>query len=391
MNIDKNRMIFLKLQAVMFFVGFGFILYSTVLSQIRESYGLSLTQAGLIGTSTSVGQIIILLFNNYIINKTSRIRMAAIGFGVFTAVMFLISAQPPYILLLLCFVFVGGLVELENVVSCAYISEHAHERSDALMNVQQAVYGIGQMAGPILVTYVLAQGREWTDSYLLFGIACVLLLVVLIVSSIKSTMPVAERKKSQNFFALLRKPNIIMTCLIAFCAMGFDLCIITWMPSYMEQIVQAPIAVCGAAMTLYWVGSSAGRLVYPAFFSNRDPKNYMLVLNGCGLVFLGLIVLAPHYLAAVAGFVGVGFCGGINYPFSISFNCKYHGEDTTAAISAACFFAAAGGTVTPSVGGVLGEAYGLGIFPFLLFVLIMGILLLTAGLYRKEARGSQRS
>ncbi len=147
-------------------------------------------------------------------------------------------------------------------------------------------------------------------------------------------------------FSVLVHPLVRMIGLILFLYVGAEAGIGAWLFSYLRATSALSASVASWAVSLFWLGLIAGRMLGGALANRSSPKPMsILAATLCVTALSGLILSAgsPGFGAAMIVLAGVGF--GPVFPNMI-------------AIGAASFPADVGRmTSTVSAGGALGAAF----------------------------------
>ena len=358
--MNKKRVL-TGMYAVIFWASFGYIIYGTLISAFIAEYDMTLRQAGWIGSVLCVGQLMIQFLCNSLSKRYTRLQLVLIGTVMSIAAFLLIIAARIYWVLLLAFLIDGASISLLNVVICAYISDEFPEKRSAYLNLFHGFYGIGSMTGPVLPTVLLANKISWK-----YGYAGVVLAGI--------------------FILLLRNPRLLCVCFCTMLCVGFDTVIATYMAAYFETQLGAA-AIAGLALSFYWGGSAAGRLLYPLLFEKFHPKKFLTTVNAGTALLLIIGLLSSRASVMFAVITLTGMFSGMNYPMEIGFACEVYPNNSISATNAACFFASIGGIIFALAAGWLLESGGCSWLIIQCAAMVSGIalfLLIVMKLERKE-------
>lgn len=221
-------------------------IYSLTIPQIKEEFGLSLSQMGMIGSIFLFGSVFGALLLPLLAEKKGRRIGMATCIAIFSVFTGLIGVVNSAVSLAICRLFTGAGAGAEWPIGAAYLSEMvpAKKRGFA-MGIMQAGYPIGYfLAGGIfaLATWL---GFGWRACYLILlipGVMCFFIPKILKESptwlknhATSSAQQSAKHKKSSlNFRDLFdkkyRRFTLIATGLHIFGAV-FSYGLVVWVPS----------------------------------------------------------------------------------------------------------------------------------------------------------------
>lgn len=374
MKREKRVMICL-VYVTIFFYAFGYMIYSALIPAFTEKFGISLVEAGMVGSALSVGGLVMLFFSEPLSRRFAQKQLLALCAAVHVVSILLIAMAGNFPILLAAFFLNGIAGSLCNVFMSAYISDSFPEKRNSYLNLFHGIYGIGALAGPILPTWLMSRHGKWEMSYALVGGLSVLLLLGMLLAAkgeAHIVAPPAEGHGDNFIFRAFRSKPLLLICLCTFLFMGENMTMATWMASYMEQHMGA-VKIAGIALTFYWGGAALGRVGYPVLFAHFDARKYLLVSNAvCAAAVLVGVLLSNAWVVFVIVAL-IGFLSGVNFPLDIALACEQMPEHAVSATNAVCFFGSIGGIVFPLLGGWLITHCG---YPSML-LLIAGLLICT--------------
>jgi fucose permease len=132
-----------------------------------------------------------------------------------------------------------------------------------------------------------------------------------------------------------------------------------WLTKYMVTVREVTLTYAGNALSVYWLGLAAGRLVL-SMLSHRIREETLLVgltLSASVAWCSALIVAAPVGSVICAGFTGLAFSG--IFPAIIALGGRSHPHDTAGVTSVMIAGAGLGGIVIPWTMSAVADAAGL--------------------------------
>ena len=256
-----------------------------------------------------------------------------------------------------------------------YVAVHYSGRS---MNWLHCMWGIGAALGPYILGFVLQRGESWRSGYLVLSMIQATLTIILFLSlglwGKEEKKEKTEEKKTPMSFRQILSITGAKECLVSF------------------------FLYCAIEQTLgLWSGSF---MVYSLKIEAKLAASFVaLILGGCGILFLGLVLLfcsmVPGQEVKLFGMElrqilvicalllsGLG-CAPI-YPAIIHSTPRNFGAENTSALIGKQMAAAYIGSMSfPPFFGVLAKIFGTGLFPFFSTVLFFGMLFMYRNLLYK--------
>lgn len=280
-----------------------------------------------------------------------------------------------------------------------YVAVHYSGRS---MNWLHCMWGIGAALGPYILGFVLQRGESWRSGYLVLSMIQATLTIILFLSlglwGKEEKKEKTEEKKTPMSFRQILSITGAKECLVSFflyCAIEQTLGL--WSGSFMVYSLKIEAKLAASFVALFYFGITFGRFL--AGILAAKWKDEALILGGCGILFLGLVLLfcsmVPSQEVKLFGMElrqilvicalllsGLG-CAPI-YPAIIHSTPRNFGAENTSALIGKQMAAAYIGSMSfPPFFGVLAKIFGTGLFPFFSTVLFFGMLFMYRNLLYK--------
>ena len=280
-----------------------------------------------------------------------------------------------------------------------YVAVHYSGRS---MNWLHCMWGIGAALGPYILGFVLQRGESWRSGYLVLSMIQATLTIILFLSlglwGKEEKKEKTEEKKASMSFRQILSITGAKECLVSFflyCAIEQTLGL--WSGSFMVYSLKIEAKLAASFVALFYFGITFGRFL--AGILAAKWKDEALILGGCGILFLGLVLLfcsmVPSQEVKLFGMElrqilvicalllsGLG-CAPI-YPAIIHSTPRNFGAENTSALIGKQMAAAYIGSMSfPPFFGVLAKIFGTGLFPFFSTVLFFGMLFMYRNLLYK--------
>lgn len=354
-----------------------------LLPKLIDNYSLKLSQAGLITTFSGLGGFAALLFGGIIADKVNKTRLITFTFILFGILLCSLWMAPPFIVLLLIFLFIGMSSSMLNMVISAHIADLYPENRGRYLNLLHTFFGVGSFIGPLYPTVLYSLNRNWNSSYGYLGIFCLVLMALFIFTSGK--VKTVKLNKADNndktgqekkYLVLLKNRNFILLCIIGFIFMGHQSTFNAWLPTYMSEALNYTETFIGITMTLYWVGMVAGRLVCSYFSGKISPKHFFVIGSMAGTIALicGIIINVPFVWVISVTILGIST--GASYPLILVIACSLYPRNTGSATSLACICMTLSGMLFPWLLGNVAEITSFGIAIWIPVITLMTVFVL---------------
>ena len=280
-----------------------------------------------------------------------------------------------------------------------YVAVHYSGRS---MNWLHCMWGIGAALGPYILGFVLQRGESWRSGYLVLSMIQATLTIILFLSlglwGKEEKKEKTEEKKTPMSFRQILSITGAKECLVSFflyCAIEQTLGL--WSGSFMVYSLKIEATLAASFVALFYFGITFGRFLAGILAAKWQDE--ALILGGCGILFLGLVLLfcsmVPGQEVKLFGMElrqllvicalllsGLG-CAPI-YPAIIHSTPRNFGAENTSALIGKQMAAAYIGSMSfPPFFGVLAKIFGTGLFPFFSTVLFFGMLFMYRNLLYK--------
>ena len=293
------------------------------------------------------------------------------------------------------FVLVAPIVGFgSGAIDAALNTYAARNFSPKHMNWLHAAYSAGAMAGPVIMTFVLARGLSWrvgyaTVAFLLAG------LVVAFVATARRWRAGAGSQETAEIvkdapggvgplmqgprvtgWTALRSGRVRLQLAIFFLYTGIEITAGQWSYTILREARGMDTASAGAWVATYWGGILAGRLLL-GFVVERLGAVRMLRVAFAGVVVCSAVFALPGQTWTVAALPLLALSLSSIYPGLMAETPRRVGEALAPhAVGFQVSAATAGVAVLPSLSGLLGERLGLEAIGFVILgaAAVLGVL-----------------
>ncbi len=252
------------------------------------------------------------------------------------------------------------------------------------MSLLHVSFGVGALAAPLVVGSLVGSGIPWQAVVVGTGGVLSLLAVAYVLvpmpggrraSAVAATgsPTVAPTHASastgagggvvphrQDGPSLLAGPLLLLGIAIA-AYVAAEIGVSNWIVRFLEA---APLATATLALSLYWAGLTAGRLV-SAFVADRfDHRRFTIACTLAMAALIAAAVVAPSLPLSIAAFAAAGVASGPVFPMIIAIGGDRYPHRSAAVGGSLAGMAVVGSTIYPPAMGFLSVTVGLTVAMF---------------------------
>lgn len=364
------------------FIGLGIpdSLFGTAWPAVYADFGLPISFGSFVTAVVSMGTIISSIISGKLIKRfgtnvvsafsTLLTAVALIGFSVSP------NIQTMCVLAVPLGIGAGAIdVALNNYVALHYSATH--------MSFLHCFYGVGVSVSPYIMSMVISGASGWRGGY---RVAFVLQIVITILIFV--TLPVwktvhgseedasEEEKSAVSFLEIIKIPGVKLMCLLFFASCAIELTCGGYGSTFLVEYKHISADKAATVIMIYYIGITLGRFFSGVLASKLHSwkiVKYGMIILGIALVLL--VVPGTVYVSALAMFlIGLG-----NGPLFPNFNYltpeNFGSEVSQSVMGIQMASAYVGIMLAPVVCGILGQLFGMGIFPVYLIVFYIAMVL----------------
>ena len=353
----ENRLIMATL-FVFFVSGASSMLMGNLMPFLREIYGISYAQAGLLLSLPSWGNLASIFITGYLPTYIGR-RKTVLLTSVWMAVAFLLitlgigGAGALGLACVMMGIARGGNTNFSNTM----MSTLPGKKSAIGYNLLHGAFAMGAVLSP-LALIACTQGNDLGWKYMTAGII-VLCLAQLTVYG-RMNLPAENITKSIKKVdrSFLKNKNFWLGAAILFFYISAEYAIVTWLVTYFKDTGILSGEISQLMTSLLWVVIFIGRMI-GALLVGKVSRKIILVVDGVGLLAFFLVVFfSRSELPIFLGIMGVGLFMATIYTSALTLGtAKMKGNDL--GVSTMILIGSAGGIITPAVVGVVAENAGI--------------------------------
>lgn len=329
------------------------VLTGTLLTYLMQDCGLSLSQAGLLASIQSAGNLVAGLLSGLVIKaigkKLSSVLyclMFAVGFSVF------LYSSSPY-LIYVC-IFISGLGwGLCNNVCHLLINEEGMPSGGIYL--MHSSYALGAFGGPMVLNLLLLMNFGWQST--VFIVVFMSLLLLISFFTIKNLDDDRKKqrepgKKAPIDFSFLKNKRYYICFFLYFCYGGVETCLNSWLITFLSEKGIMSLSTAQIMLSVLWLVIIFGRIIQ-IFLQKRIPARFLLLgQSGMMFVCITLLTFNKNELFAIILVIIIGlFMAGITPANALNAKTFMRGDG----VSSGIIFAGSGlgSTLIPSIVGML--------------------------------------
>lgn len=256
----------------------------------------------------------------------------------------------------------------------------AANHGEGLMQWLHASFGVGITLGPIIMTTAVTGFGQWRLGYLVVGVAQIILATCFFftASMWKQDAPVVEAEAGKltdyktSLRETIRQRGAWMSVLLFFIYTGIELAFGHWSYTLLTESRGVAPETAGLVAGSYWGMFTVGRILAGLYAKRVSAHQIVQFSMFSALAGALLVVWNSSQTISLVGIAIVGFSVAPIFPALVSTTHKRVSDKHVAntigiQISAAGF----GGTVMPTIAGILGRRISLEAIPVFLVMLIV--------------------
>ena len=362
-------------------------LLGTAWPAIHTELGLPLSLAGYAHMLSACGGVISSFLSSRVIKRFGTGPVTAVSVCMTAMGLWGYSISNDFFWMCLMTIPLGlgaGAVDaaLNNFAALHYQVRH--------MNWLHCFWGIGAMAGPMIMSMFLEYTGGWRMGYRVIGALQTCLVIVLLASlplwkktgAVESDRESSEEKMG-SVTQLLRLPGAKATLLAFFCYCAVETTTGLWGSSYLVAAKGMSAKTAAKWISLFYMGITLGRFL--AGFITLRLSNKNMIRLGLGIISIGVVCLifSSHPLVMLFGLICLGAGCAPVYPCLTHETPNRFGKQASQwFIGMQMVFAAIGSAVIPPLFGILAQHTTIALYPWFLLLFLMIMIVAVEQVYR---------
>ena len=357
-NAKKENRLMTATLFVFFVSGASSVMLGNLMPFLREMYNLSYTQAGLLLSLPSWGNIASLLITGYLptyIGRRKTVLLTAVwmvvAFGIIT--LGIGGAAALSLACVMIGIARGGNTNFSNTM----MSTLPGKKAAIGYNLLHGAFAVGAVLSP-LALIACTRGNDMGWKIMTAGIVVLCLMQLTVYG--KMNLPAENITKSIKKVdrSFLKNKSFWLGAAILFFYISAEYAIVNWLVTYFKDTGILSAEVSQLMTSLLWVVIFIGRMIGAALVGKVSRK-IILVVDGIGLlVFFLLVFFSRSELPIFIGIMGVGLFMATIYTSALALGtASIKGNDL--GVSTMIFAGTTGGIITPAVVGMVAEKAGI--------------------------------
>ncbi|CAA9561768.1 MAG: hypothetical protein AVDCRST_MAG43-1838 [uncultured Thermomicrobiales bacterium] len=345
---------------------------------MQDTFGRSREELGAILFSSGAGYIASGLVSGRAIEQLGVGRLLIVSTALVTTGLLGYALAPVFGMVLALAVLIGlGSGAVDSGLNF-YAAENFSNR---IMNLLHAFFGLGAMAGPIVMAGVLSTGISWRWGYVVVGAATLSMTVLFVFTrgiwriDRHASQPGTDgaTPASASVSTVVRQPLVWLQVAVFLFTTGVEFTAGQWAYTLLVERLGLGTGAAGIWVGLYWGSMAFGRLLLGGL-SRAIGDRRLILFGSWGMLVAALLVTSTSPAIAIAGLVLFGLSEGPLFPTLMSLTPIRLGSPIALhAIGFQVSAAVLGGAILPTVAGLLARQFGLGAIGW---TLVVGVLVL---------------
>ena len=342
--------------SVFFFIaGLTFSTWASRIPAIQTKLHLSDAGLGSVLFALPAGLMTSLPVSGWLVSRFGSRPMVIVG-SVFYPLILLMLGSSTSVLQLVLSLFSFGI--MGNLINIAMNTQAVGVETLYGRSVMASFHGLWSLAGftgAVIGTFFVSRGLPPIIHFSIVSGLCVLLVIL----SYKFTLPhdIGHRQRQKAFVKPDKK--ILLLGMIAFCCLVNEGAMSDWSGVYFKNIVKAPASLITLGYVAFTSTMALGRFLGDSLVTKFGVKRMLQISGSVITTGLLLAVIFPYLATATAGFFLVGF--GVSSVVPIVYGLA--GKSTTmsagAALAAVSTIGFLGFLIGPPLIGFIAQAISL--------------------------------
>jgi len=367
----RSNMAAIKALTYMMFAMFAMTTDSVgiIIPEIVKTFRLSLTAAGAFQYATMSGIAVAGFLLGHLADRLGRKSTILIGLTLFAAAAFLFLAGSSFLFFCALMALSGIGIAIFKTGALALIGDIVRSTSEhtSIMNTVEGCFGVGSIAGPAILSYLLNRGVSWQWLYAIAGAMC----VVLIFTALAVRYPVRaslseERTDWTSVLAVMKNRFVLIFSLGLFLYVAVEAAIYVWMPTLLAGYEGPGKWIAVYCISIFFLLRAGGRFLGAWMLNQLSWSAVLAICSGMILVCFAMSIAGGVawgvYLLPLSGLFMSVIYPTINSKGISSVPKSEHG----AAAGVLLFFTCLSAVLAPLSMGAVSDAMGGPIYGFVL-------------------------
>ena len=350
----------LPLYPSQFLVAMAIVSIGPLLHPMMRDLGVPLSLGGLVSAGLFVGNASAIVTLNTLLARFPAKTILLIG-TLIQAVALVVAGAASRDLwsLFAAYLFVGFGGALMNTTCWIWISAHMTQNRAAGALQMILFFALAMMVVPLVLGLALDGGASWRWILVVEGCLDLVSAVALLFLPLLDVRGRQNVRLTQFREVVGSNPGLLLGMMIAgFFYVGAEMTMNVWLPKFQLDVFGGSDTMASFAVTLFWIGLIAGRLLAMRLTRRFSPARLILVCAGILAVFAVAVAFAPSQGVSLVLAVGAGLGASASYGLIGSYAGRFPGWQSAVASSLFILSGVAGSITFPYLIGPLASAAG---------------------------------
>ncbi|KAJ5690260.1 hypothetical protein N7462_004652 [Penicillium macrosclerotiorum] len=344
-----------------------------LLPYMEKHYGIGYAIVSLIFVANALGFISAAPVTHAIEHKLGRSKSYALAMSMLVVSYVIITCQPPFPVVVVCFLLLGFGIALSLALSNVYCANLPN--TTTALSCLHGSYGIGGTVAPLFATAMVSSGIRWSLFYIIplaFSLVnCAYaswaftnfendaLAECLQPAISHPTGDASHFTRTQALKKAIRNRTTLLGALFIFAYQGAEVSTSGWVVSFLISYRHGDPSRVGYVSAGFWAGITVGRflLVYPA--AKIGHKIAVVAMVAGAVAFQLMTWLIPNVIGEAVSVAILGLLLGPVYPSAtIVFTRLLPRDMHISSLSFISALGSSGGALSPFFTGILAQNVG---------------------------------
>lgn len=299
-NARASNLTMIKVLTYVMFAMFAMTTDSVgiIIPEIIKTFHLSLTAAGTFQYASMAGIALAGFLLGHLADRRGRKWTIVAGLFLFAASSYLFLAGSSFVFFSVLMGLSGIAIGIFKTGALALIGDISRSTSEhtSIMNRVEGFFGVGSIAGPLLLAQLVNRNVAWQWLYAIAGSMCVLLILTALRVQYPARTKPAGDTNLQAAGAMMKNRFVLMFSLGAFLYVAVESAIYVWMPTLFGGYHGPGQWLAAYSISIFFLLRAGGRFLGAWMLTKLDWKT---VLSLCS--------------AAILACFGVSIAGGVRW------------------------------------------------------------------------------
>ena len=256
-----------------------------IIPEIVRTFRLTLTAAGTFQYATMAGIAVAGLFLGSLADRFGRRRTIVGGLTLFAVASYLFAAGETFAFFVVLMALSGLAIGIFKTGALALIGDISHSTAEhtSIMNTVEGFFGVGSIAGPAVLAYLLRAGVSWKWLYVIAGTMCVALIVMALTVRYPRSAPAAGSAAMAGTREAMKNPYVLAFSGGALLYVGVEAAVYVWTPTWMASYRGRATWLAAYAIPIFFALRATGRFLGAWMLTRLRWHAALAVLSGAVL------------------------------------------------------------------------------------------------------------